>query len=558
MTEKPWLAAYDPGVPHEVAIPAVTLPVQLDRTAERFAERPAVRFMGRTRTFAELQAEVGRCAALLADLGVRPGDRVALLFPNVPHEVVAYYGALRIGAVVVQVNPLGTAQDMANCLRDSGAKVLVALDVLLGRFLDGVRDVPLQHLLVSRLAGELPFADRVKLQLGRLLGKVRMPPGRLGEDFGGRLSRTAATAAVAAIGPEDLALLQYTGGTTGTPKAAMLTHRNLIANVEQSRAWEGSTPEGSDACMLVVPCFHVYGMTVGMNLSVRNARTMILQARFEAEAVMRAIQAFRPAVFPGVQVFYQRIAAHPRVRRYDLTSLKMCLSGAGPLMRETQEAFEAVTGARVVEGYGLTEASPVTHCNPLFGRRKIGTIGVPFPSTDAKLVDLKTGDRAVAAGSPGELCVRGPQVMRGYWNREAESREVLRDGWLHTGDIAQMDEEGFFTIVDRKKEMIKSGGENVYPRDIEEVLFRHPAVQDAGVVGVPDAKLGEMVKAFVVLKPGAAATPEALIAFCRASLSGFQTPKALELRAKLPRTEIGKLLRRVLVEEDRKRRGGTS
>lgn len=552
---KPWQAWYDPGVPREVEIPAVTLPAMLDRSVERFGDRTATLFMERPLTFAGLGHAVGRCASLLADLGVRPGDRVALLFPNVPHEVIAYYGALRAGAVVVQINPLGTGQDMANCLKDSGAKVLIALDVLLGRFLAGLDGVPLDHVLVSRLADALPFADRVKLQLGRMLGKVRLPPRTLGEDFGARLARTTAVAATAAIGPDDLALLQYTGGTTGVPKAAMLTHRNLVANVEQSRAWEGSTPEGTDACLLVVPCFHVYGMTVGMNLSVRNARTMILHARFEAEPVMRSIARHRPTVFPGVQVFYQRIAAHPRAGRYDLTSLKMCLSGAGPLMRETQEAFEAVTHARVVEGYGLTEASPVTHCNPLFGKRKIGTIGVPFPSTDARLVDIETGDREVAPGQPGELCVRGPQVMRGYWNREAESKDVLRGGWLHTGDIAQMDEDGFFTIVDRKKEMIKSGGENVYPRDIEEVLFKHPAVEDAGVIGVPDPKLGERVKAFVVLKAGSTVTGEELIGYCRASLSGFQTPKDIEFRPKLPRTEIGKLLRRELVAQERAKRG---
>jgi len=554
MTAKAWTAWYDPGVPSEVDIPAVTLPAMLDRSVERFGGRPATVFMGRTLTFAELGAEVGHCASLLAEGGVRRGDRVALLFPNVPHEVIAYYGALRAGAVVVQINPLGTDQDMANALKDSGAKVLIALDVLLGRFLGGITGVPLEHLFVSRLGSALPFGDRIKLQLGRLLGKVSLPPRNLGEDFGARLARTTSVAATAAIGPDDLALLQYTGGTTGTPKAAMLTHRNLVANVEQSRAWEGSTPEGTDACLLVVPCFHVYGMTVGMNLSVRNARTMILHARFEAEPVMRSIQRYRPTVFPGVQIFYQRIAAHPRVKRYDLTSLKMCLSGAGPLMRETQEAFEAATGARVVEGYGLTEASPVTHCNPLFGKRKIGTIGVPFPSTDAKLVDLDTGQHEVAEGSPGELCVRGPQVMRGYWNRDVETKEVIRDGWLHTGDIAEMDAEGFFTIVDRKKEMIKSGGENVYPRDIEEVLFRHPSVQDAGVIGVPDPKLGERVKAFVVLKPGSTATAEELIGYCRASLSGFRTPKDIEFRPKLPRTEIGKLLRRELVAQERTKR----
>lgn len=551
MDQRAWHRVYDPGVPRDIEVPAVTLPDLLRRTTEASPDRMAIIFRDVRWTYAELSRQAGKVAALLRDLGVKPDDRVALLFPNVPHEVACYYGALMAGAVVVQINPLGTAREMAHALKDSGATVLIALDALLGKFMEGIAGVPLRHVLISRLGEFLPLKLRTALTVAHWLGKAPLPPAGTGEDLSARLAAVEPAAGVPRT-PDDLALLQYTGGTTGLPKAAMLTHRNLVANTEQCRAWL-NRPGGDEITLLAVPCFHVYGMTVGMNLAVRTGGTMVLMARWDPRTAMDNIAKHRPTQFPGVQVFYQQIASHPRVKRYDLSSIKACLSGAGPLMAEVQEKFEALTGARVSEGYGLTEASPVTHCNPLAGRRKPGHIGVPFSSTDAKLVDIETGTKVVGVGQEGELCVQGPQVMKGYWNRPEETAAVLRDGWLHTGDIAVMDEEGFFRIVDRKKEMIKSGGENVYPRDIEEVLFKHPAVKDAAAIGVPDVKYGEKVKAFVVLKDGAAATADELIAHCRASLSGFQTPKALEFRKELPRTQVGKLLRRVLVEEEKKK-----
>jgi long-chain acyl-CoA synthetase len=552
---RPWTRWYDPDVPVEVDVPPVTLADSLRRTAERFPDRPAVIFMDRAWTYRELYARAARFAGALRAAGVAPGDRVALLFPNVPDEVVCYYGAFLAGAVVVQLNPLGTAKDMEDALADSGATVLVALDALAGRFHEGLRSPGLRRIYVSRLRDALPLPLRLGLGLKVLLGRVPMPPQGFGEPLEAALAAAAPIETPVPRSPSDDALLQYTGGTTGTPKAARLTHRNLVANLEQCRAWLGNPPEGRDTTLLAVPCFHVYGMTVGMNLSVRMAQTMVLLARWDPGAAMRAIARYRPTQFPGVQMFYQAIVEHPKAAAYDLSSVAACLSGAGPLMRETQERFESLTGGRVVEGYGLTEASPVTHCNPLKGRRKPGTIGVPFPSTDAKIVDLETGTRELSCGEAGELCVKGPQVMAGYWNRPEETAAALRDGWLHTGDIAVMDEEGYFRIVDRKKEMIKTGGENVYPRDVEEVLFRHPAVRDAAVAGVPHPKFGEMVKAFVVLKPGASVTEAELIAHCRAALSGAQTPKAVAFRSALPRTPVGKLLRRALVEEEQRAAG---
>lgn len=554
--ERPWHRWYDEGVPRDIAVPGTTLPEQLRRTAERFASRPGTVFFDRPTTYSELFRLAASFAALLKSLGVKPSDRVALLFPNVPLEVACYYGAMLAGATVVQINPLGTEQDMAHALKDSGARVFVGLDALVAKFAGGLRGGALEHVFLARIADALPLPLRLGYALKAMLGKVPVPPKGTGEDLGAWLRRVAPDFSPAPVGPEDLALLQYTGGTTGRPKAAMLTQRNLVANVEQSRVWERAVEEGRDTALLVLPFFHVYGMTIGMNLSVRTARTMVLHARWDAREVLRSIARYRPRIFPGIQRFYQELAGHPEAARYDLRSVEVCISGAGPLMQSVQEAFERLTGAKVVEGYGLTEASPVTHANPIFGRRKSGTIGLPFPSTDAKLVDLDAGVTPVGPGREGELCVKGPQVMRGYWGREEETRAVLRDGWLHTGDVAVMDEEGYFRIVDRKKEMIKSGGENVYPRDVEERLFAHPAVKDAAVIGVPDPTYGEKVKAFIVLKAGAVATGEELIAHCRAALSGFQTPKAVEFRAELPRTQVGKLLRRVLVEEERAKARG--
>lgn len=549
-TDRRWLRFYDPGVPRDIEVPAMTLPEVLRRTALSRGKAPATVFFGRRMDYDGLAREAARFASVLGTAGVKPRDRVALLFPNVPDEIIAYYGTMMAGAVVVQLNPLGTAGEMARAINDSGAGVLVALDVLLGKFRGLLAEARLDTLLVSRLAEALPGLPRAGLLLKSLLGKVDLPPRGTGDSLSRRMAAADPLSEPERSSPEDVALLQYTGGTTGTPKAAQLTHRNLVANVEQCRAWLQPDPARRAVCLLAVPCFHVYGMTTGMNLSVSLGQTMVLHPRFDAGAVARSIERERATQLPGVQTFYQRIVEHPGAGKRDLSSLDVCFSGAGPLLKETADSFEALTGARLVEGYGLTEAAPVTHCNPLRGVRKAGSVGIPFPSTEARVADLETGRRSLGAGEAGELVVRGPQVMLGYWNREEETRQVLRDGWLHTGDVAVMDEDGFFRIVDRKKEMIKSGGENVYPRDVEEALLRHPAVRDAGVVGVADPAFGEKVKAFVVLQPGARATEAELIDFCRGRLSGVQTPKEIGFRDSLPRTGIGKLLRRVLASEE--------
>jgi long-chain acyl-CoA synthetase len=355
------------------------------------------------------------------------------------------------------------------------------------------------------------------------------------------------------VDPAGVAVLLYTGGTTGIPKGAMLTHRNLVSNVLQARSWFTQLHPGTDTAVAVIPFFHSYGMTSAMNFSVSSGTRLALLPRFQVEMTLKAIARYRPKVFPGVPTIYTAIINHPDIARYDLRSIAACISGAAALPVEVQSRFEAITGGRLVEGYGLTEASPVTHANPIFGTRKVGSIGIPFPDTDARIVDLEGGMTTRGVGEVGELIIRGPQVMQGYWNRPDETARVLRGGWLYTGDMARMDEDGYFYIVDRKKEMIITGGLNVFPREVEEALYAHPAVHEAAAIGIPDKYKGEVVKAFVVLKPGGQATATEIIEHCKKFLAPFKVPRDVAFREQLPKSLVGKILRRVLAEEERAR-----
>jgi len=356
---------------------------------------------------------------------------------------------------------------------------------------------------------------------------------------------------------DDIALLQYTGGTTGVSKGAMLSHRALVANILQSRAWFTNLKDGESSGMAVMPFFHVYGLSVVMCLAVQCAASLILEPQFELERVLKDVQRHRPQMFSGAPIIYNAIINSPLAQKYDLRSIDACMSGSAPLLVETHRKFVELTGARLVEGYGLTEAAPVTHCNPILGegKQKVGSIGVPFPDVEAKIVDLETGTREMATGESGELVLRGPQLMDGYYNQPEETALTLRDGWLYTGDIATVDADGYFAIVDRKKEMIIVSGFNVYPREVEEALATHPAVLDSAAIGVPHLIKGEEVKAFVVLRPGVKATAEDIIAHCRTQLAPFKVPKDIEFRESLPKTLIGKTLRRQLADEDRKKHG---
>lgn len=550
-TERPWQAHYPAGVRPHLEYPLRPLHTLLDDAAARFPRSPATQFYGGTLTWGEIRRAADAFAVALAGLGVRPGDRVALLLPNVPQGVIAYWGALKAGAVVVFFNPLYAEREIEHQLKDSGAEVMVVLDLLY----DKVRHVQprtLRQVIVTGLKDYMGLALRLLVPLVKreLVGKVPQESGTLRftdllRQYDGRQPD-----AVAADPVHDMAVLQYTGGTTGLSKGAVLTHRNLMANAQQVREWMPGLVDGAERILCVMPFFHVYGLTVCLNVGALLGATLILIPKFDLKQVLKLIDKQKPTLFPGAPPIYVAINHFPDVGKYDLRSIKACISGAAPLPVEVQTQFEALTGGKLVEGYGLTEASPVTHCTPIYGRQVHGSIGLPLPDTEIKIVDLESGAETLPAGEVGELCIRGPQVMAGYWNRPEETASALRDGWLHTGDIARIDEDGYTYIVDRAKDMIIASGYNIYPREVEEVLYEHPAIMDAVVVGIPDEYRGQTVKAYIVVKTGAELTEPDLIAFCRERMARYKVPHLVEFRENLPKTMVGKVLRRVLLEEE--------
>jgi long-chain acyl-CoA synthetase len=589
---------YDPGVPTSIEYPPLPLPSFLRAAARLYPRHAAIIFEGARISYRELDRLADACAAGLRAAGIAPGDRVALVLPNLPQFPIAFYGALRAGAVVVACNPLYTPPELAHQLADCGATTVIALD----RFVPTVdKACAISATAVSRIfsADVAPFLPphlRAAYRLKRTTDRIHFPrrPGTgasshhapggkdmavssfetLLKDFRDRPCQEAERT------PGDLAVLQYTGGTTGRPKAAMLTHANLVANTLQTWSWDVGGKHGREVILCVAPFFHIYGLTVGLNLAVYGGATMVLQPRFKAEVVARAIKRYRPTMLPGVPTMYVAIADLAEKQGLDCSSLRVCVSGAAPLPLEVQQRFEQLTGGSLVEGYGLSEASPVTHCNPILGTRVAGSIGLPYPDTEARIDPdvLRRDDRQYEGGPStasdpciGELLVRGPQVMRGYWNRPEETAAVLQDGWLRTGDIARVDERGYYTVVDRAKDVIIAGGFNVYPREVEEVLYAHPAVYEAVVIGVPDPYRGETVKAVIVLREEqATATPAPamahpqtpagepadreqlrahITAYCREHLAAYKVPKQIEFRDDLPKSMIGKILRRALRDE---------
>lgn len=554
-TEHPWSRFYEAGVPEHLDYPDVTLGSILAQTASKFPGNTALLFYGNKITYAELDKLANRFSGALTGLGVKKEDRVALMLPNIPQMVIAYYGTVRTGAIAVPTNPLYHEHELEVQLRDSGAETLVAVDMFYPVVSRVMRRTGLKRLILCGIEDFLPFPKNLLYPIKARIEKhwvtvKRLPPIY---DFLDLVTDQPAAEADIPVSPGDIALLQYTGGTTGVPKGAVLTHRNMIVNAVQSRAWLTLRKEGEDKILSVIPFFHVYGMTTAMNLGILIGAELILLPKFHTKEVIHFIEKYRPGIFPGIQAMYLAIANYPNIQKHDLTSVSVAISGAGPLMHEVQERFEHLTKARIVEGYGLSEASPVTHANPIFGKRKVGSIGLPWPDVEARIVDIETGEKTLPVGEAGELVVKGPQVMKGYWNKTAETEHALRGGWLHTGDIAKMDEDGYFFIVDRIKDMIKTVGENVYPREVEEVLYTHPKVKEAVVVGIPQEFMGEEIKAYIVLKEGLTATIEEIIEYCREQLSKFKVPKEVEFREELPKTLVGKVLRRVLRDEELKK-----
>ncbi len=552
-SERPWLKFYEAGISPSLEYPHLPLFAFLTRSAERFGNRPAILFYGRVITFRELDDLTDRFAEGLRRLGVRPGDRLAVMLPNVPQCVIAFYGGLKAGATLVMFNPLYVGREIEHQLRDSESSAMIALDLFYPQIAPVLPRTSVKSLIIASVDEFLPPVKRL---LFTVRSRIKGEHGDLPEktlSFSTLLESSGD--GVSQPSPDDPAVLQYTGGTTGVPKGAMLTHRNLVANALQAGTWVKMRP-GEERVLAVLPFFHAYGLTTCMNASIAFGAAIILYPkRFTTGEVLGLIARERPTIFPGIQAIYVAINNFPSLKKYDLSSIRACISGAGPLHAEVAERFETITGGRIVEGYGLSEASPVTHVNPLSGVRKIGSVGLPVPDTDARVVDPESR-RPLFAGEVGELAVRGPQVMKGYWKRSEETAAVLSDGWLYTGDMARMDEEGWFYIVDRKKDMIKTRGENVYPREVEEVLFRHPKVKEAVVVGLPDTFSGETIKAYVVLKEGQSASAEEILSFCQKDLTRFKIPREIEFRTELPKTIVGKVLRRLLIEEEMKRRAG--
>lgn len=558
---RPWVEWYQPGVPAQLDIPDHPLTWLLDQTVSKYPHQTALIYYGTKISYARLSTLANRFAVALQRLGVQPGDRVAIALPNIPQYPIAFYGALKAGAVVVPTNPLYTEREMQHQLADSGARVLIMLDM----FYPTVRAVraktQVEHILITSISDFLPPVLRTLYALNRRKTFVQKPrlttremqtdtmlhplakmlePGTKGGVEVFNLPAPAASS--------DLAVLQYTGGTTGLSKGAMLTHRNLLANVLQSRCWTPDTHDAQEICLCVAPFFHSYGMTVCMNLSILAAATMVLMPRFSAKEVVKAIARYRPSLFPGIPTMYVAIMHEIKGNTKQLSSIKFCISGAAPLPAKVQEDFERMSGGKLVEGYGLSEASPVTHTNPLNENCVNGSIGLPLPNIEAMIMDRVTGKRQ-PPGEVGELLVRGPNIMQGYWNRD--NKDVFYQDWLYTGDIAYMDGKGYFYIVDRSKDLIVASGFNVYPREVEEVLFQHQAVEEAAVIGIPDEYRGENVVAVIVLKPGFTASEEmrdSVVAHCKRELTAYKVPKIVEFRTSLPKSLIGKVLRRELRE----------
>ncbi|HKV45933.1 MAG TPA: long-chain fatty acid--CoA ligase [bacterium] len=549
-----WLRSYEAGVPATLSYPKVPVHHFLENYARQSPRHPAILLAAPTfssvLSYHRLDQLADRFANALIWLGVKPGDRVAIQLPNFPQFVIGFYGALKAGAVVVPINPLYKARDLATVLRNSGAKVILTLS----RFVPGLTEVMaetrIESLIVTEPYDFFPFPWK-QLAWYKLRGTSKAGEGL-------RLTQLLRSASPRAPGvrvtPDDLAVLQYTGGTTGTPKGAMLTHRNLVTNCIQMRHWLTTLEEGKERFLAVAPFFHVYGLTVALNTAISVGATVIcvVMGLFDTRVVAEMIARHRPTIFPGVPAMYLAINHLKDVQRYNLHSIKVCVSGSAPLPGEVQAEFERLTGATVLEGYGLSEASPGTHVNPVHGQHKAGSIGLPLPDTEARIVDLETGERELPPGESGELVVRGPQVMRGYWNAPEETAETLRGGWLHTGDIARVDEEGYFFIVDRKKDLVNVGGLKVYPREIEELLHEHPKVKEAAVTGVTHKVRGELLVAQVVLKDGVAGDPQQvrreLLEFCRSRLAPFKVPRRIEIVTELPKSAIGKVLRREIRE----------
>ena len=545
-----WTKHYDPGVPADLTFTPRTLVQMFEDVCAQFPTRPAVTLKGKTLTYAELTAQVDRFAAALSKLGVTTDSRVALWMPNLPQLIIAYFATLKLGAQAVGTNPLYVERELEHQLNDAGVSVVVTLDFLWWGKLRGILGrTPVQHVVVTSIPDYLPFPLNLlaPLKLKKTGQYVKVPREPHVHSFKELVASGGPPVPAPSFDWEHPAQLLYTGGTTGVAKGAVLTHRNLWCNLQQCASWFTGLEPGKEVLLACLPYFHSFGNMVSLLWPVSMGAHIVLAPNpRDIGDLVASIRKYRVTLFPAVPALYTAINNFPNIGRLDISSVKYCFSGSAPLPVEVMARFEELTGGKIAEGFGLTETSPVTHANPLAGLRKPGSIGIPLPGTDAKIVDAETGTRNLGSNEEGELCIRGPQVMAGYWNRPDETAQMIRDGWLYTGDLARMDDDGFATICGRKKDVIIVSGFNVYPDEVDQVLFTHPKVLEAATIGVPDERRGERIKSFVVLRPGAAATTEEILGHCRRELAPYKVPRDVAFLTELPKSAMLKILRREL------------
>ena len=557
MDSRPWFAFYDKGVPKTIVYPAVPIFQFLEESARKYPDQPCTIFKGARISFKEMDAITDKLAAALAGMGVKKGDRVGIFIPNTPQFVMVYFGILKAGGVVVAIDSRYTAPEIVHQANDAGVEIMFVMSNFYKTVKLAQPDTKIKTVIVTNIKEALPPVLKVLFTLAKEKKggfRVNLAAGDLWlQDLLAKYK--VEDRPKVNVATDDIALFQYSGGTTGVSKAAVAMHRNLVANALQIVIWNTDLKPGNETVLMAIPLFHVYGMVAGMLFAISSGSSLVMVPNpRDMPDLLSNIKKFHPSIFPGIPMLYNAINNRPEViaGKFDLGSIRACISGSAPLMRETKERFEALSGGKVAEGYGLSEAPTATHCNPLLGINKTGSIGIPFPDVDARIVSLEDGETEMKVGEIGELVINGPQVMKGYHNMPAETANALRklkDGktWLFTGDIARMDEDGYFYIVDRKKELMKPGGEQVWPREVEEVIAKHPKVFEVGVAGVPDPLRGEVVKAWVVVKPGDTLTESEVCDWCTESLAKYKIPRQVEFRSDLPKTTVGKVLRRELV-----------
>jgi long-chain acyl-CoA synthetase len=558
MEARPWHKHYDEGAPVSINYPQKPLYHFLEDAAKEYPDKACSIFKGASVSYAEMDGLTDRLAAALKDLGVSKGSPVGIFMPNSAQFIMAFYAILKAGGIVVATNPLYTAREIEHQMNDAGVELMLVMS----NFYELIKEVQpnskLKTLIVTNIKEYLPSLLRFLFTVAKEKKEGHRVALREGDywlqDILSKYQPEDRPAVE--IGPNDDALYQYSGGTTGLSKAAIAVHSNLVANTLQIQQFMPGIQRGGETVLMAIPMFHVYGMVAGMSFGIASAASLVMVPNpRDMEDVLGSIEKFRPTIYPGVPTMYNAINNHPKVKNgeVDVSSIRACISGSAPLLRETKATFEELTGGKLVEGYGLSEAPTATHCNPVFGLNKEGSIGLPLADVDARIIDLDDEKTVLGPGEVGELVVKGPQVMKGYLNMPTETANSLRDGWLYTGDIARMDEDGFFFIVDRKKELIKPGGFQVWPREVEEVISENPKVLEVGVAGIPDAYRGETVKAWVVLKPSETLTADEVREWCKERMAAFKVPTQVEFRDELPKTTVGKVLRRELVRQDREK-----